>query len=102
EADARGQPRREKRRDACEDVRDEKDRAERLRLYAEPEIEPVGREALDDEAAAEGVDGEQRGQLRDHPSRLIEAGQIRERPARGLLLTTRRDFGGAGHLRKQP
>ena len=40
---------------------------------AEPQVEPVGHDALDDEAAGEGIQREQAGEPQDHPARAVQA-----------------------------
>ncbi len=60
EAKPRGQAGRHQGRDAREQVRPEENRAQRRRIDAEPQIEPIGREALHDEPAGERIEREQR------------------------------------------
>jgi len=47
----------------AKDVRPRKNHAKRAWIDAEPQVEPIGGEALNDEAAGEGVQREQGRQL---------------------------------------
>jgi hypothetical protein len=52
----------------------EKNRTKRCRVHAKPQVEPIGRETLHDEAAAERVQRKQRRQLCHDVARLLESG----------------------------
>ena len=63
----RGDPVGEQRRDPGQEIGAEKDAAERGRLDGEAQVEPIGQQSLDDEAAAEGIEGEESAELEDRP-----------------------------------
>ena len=77
EAETRCQPGREQRGDSGEDIRAKENRAERAGIHTEAKVEPIGRQALNDEAAAESIQGEQSGKLEDNASRVPDAQQLR-------------------------
>ena len=58
--------------EAGQQVGAEKDAAQDRRRNAKPLVEPVGGDALNHEAAAERVEGEQPGQLQHHAPRAVE------------------------------
>jgi hypothetical protein len=60
QADPTREPRRQQRRDASQHVWREEQDAERLWIDAESAIEPVRGAALDDEAASERIEREER------------------------------------------
>ena len=65
EAEAGGEAGGEQSGDGSEEIGPEEDRAEGGGIDAETQIEPVGGKALDDEAAAEGVEGVEGGEFED-------------------------------------
>src|SRR4051794_27706246 len=65
-------PSRRERRDGREKVGSEEDRPEQRRLDAELQVEPVGHQALRDEAATEGIEREEERQLQDDALRSME------------------------------
>jgi hypothetical protein len=71
-SEARGQAGRQQGRESCENVRSEKDGAERAGIDPEAQVEPVRRKALHDETAAERVQREERRQLENDVARSIQ------------------------------
>ena len=92
-----------------QEVGEQEDRAEHRRVEAEPDVEPVGDEALDDEPAAEGVEGEEERQLEDHPPGLVqpqhapwEAGGTRPSSPRPPRTRTRTRRSGPRRCQRRP
>jgi hypothetical protein len=73
QAEARGHARGQQRRDPGQHIGAEEDAAEHGGLDAVAEMEPVGEQALTDEAAREGIEREEAAQLEDDVAGGAEA-----------------------------
>jgi hypothetical protein len=91
EADPTGDARRDEGRERGEDVRREEDRADDRLGDPKARVEPERHEALEDQAAGEGIEREEERQAGHDPPRPMEAEPARDRCRGPLDLDRRRD-----------